>query len=68
MKSDSRINVVEGIEQGESLLLTAINDDMFTLTVVEPESYGDSRRAASMALTRTQVEKINKALKEALNV
>ena len=55
MKSDSRIHEVEGIEQGEHLLLLALNADEFILTVVEPEDYGDSRQTASMALTRGQM-------------
>ena len=55
MKSDSRIHEVEGIEQGEYLLLLALNTDEFILTVVEPEDYGDSRQSASMALTRGQM-------------
>ena len=58
MKSNSRIHEVEGIEQGEHLLLLAINDDEFILTVVEPEDYGDSRQAASMALSREQMREL----------
>ena len=57
MISKSRIHEVEGIEQGEHLLLLALSDDEFILTVVEPEDYGDSRQDASMALTRTQLNK-----------
>lgn len=67
MKGESRVHEVEGIDKGEHLLLMAINDDEFVLTVVEPEDYGDSRQAASMALTRTQAEKVIKAMKEVLN-
>ena len=55
MISKSRIHEVEGIEQGEYLLLLALNTDEFILTVVEPEAYGDERQAASMALTRAQL-------------
>ena len=55
MKSNSRIHVVEGIEQGEYLMLLALTADEVILTVVEPEDYGDSRQAASMALTRAQL-------------
>lgn len=57
MKSNSRIHEVEGIEQGEHLLLSH-NGEEFILTVVEPEDYGDSRQAASMALTRTQLHRL----------
>ena len=55
MTSKSRIHEVEGIEQGESLMLLALDDDEFVLTVVEPEDYGDRRQAAAMALTRKQL-------------
>ena len=58
MKSNSRIHEVEGIEQGEHLLLLSHNGEEFILTVVEPEDYGDSRQAASMALTRTQLHEL----------
>ena len=58
MKSNSRIHEVEGIEQGEHLLLLSHNGEEFILTVVEPEDYGDSRQAASMALTRTQLHRL----------
>lgn len=58
MKSNSRIHVVEGIEQGEYLMLLALTADEVILTVVEPEDYGDSRQAASMALTRAQMTKL----------
>ena len=57
MISKSRIHEVEGIDKGEHLLLLALSDDEFILTVVEPEDYGDSRQSASMALTRTQLHK-----------
>ena len=55
MISKSRIHEVEGIEQGEHLLLLSHNGEEFILTVVEPEAYGDERQAASMALTREQM-------------
>ena len=55
MISNSRIHKVEGVEQGEHLMLLALNTDEFILTVVEPEDYGDSRQSASMALTRGQM-------------
>ena len=55
MKSNSRIHEVEGIEQGEYLVLLALNAEEFILTVVEPEAYGDERQAATMALTREQL-------------
>ena len=58
MISKSRIHEVEGIEQGEHLMLLALNDDEYILTVVEPEDYGDSRQVASMALTRGQMTKL----------
>ena len=58
MIRSSRIHEVEGIEQGEHLMLLALNDDEFILTVVEPEDYGDSRQSASMALTREQMTKL----------
>ena len=58
MISKSRIHEVEGIEQGEYLMLLALSDDEFILTVVEPEDYGDSRQDASMALTRTQLHQL----------
>ena len=58
MKSNSRIHEVEGIEQGEYLMLLALNDEEFILTVVEPENYGDSRQSASMALTRAQLHEL----------
>ena len=58
MKSNSRIHEVEGIEHGECLMLLALNTDAFILTVIEPEDYGDSRQAASMALTREQMTKL----------
>ena len=57
MKSDSRIHKVDGIEQGEHLLLSH-NDKEFILAVVEPEDYGDSRQAAAMALTRAQLHEL----------
>ena len=55
MKSNSRIHKVDGIELGECLELMAHSDEEFVLTVIEPEYYGDSRQAASMALTREQM-------------
>lgn len=55
MKSESRVHEIEGIDKGEHLVLMALNADEFILTVVEPESYGDERQAASMALTREQM-------------
>ena len=55
MKSDSRAQEAEGIDKGEHLVLMALNADEFILTVVEPESYGYERQAASMALTREQM-------------
>ena len=58
MKSDSRIHKVEGIEQGEYLMLLALNAEEFILSVVEPEDYGDSRQSASMALTRAQLHEL----------
>ena len=58
MKSDSRIHEVEGIEQGEYLVLLALNAEEFILTVVEPENCGDCRQTATMALTRTQLTKL----------
>ena len=58
MISKSHIHEVEGIEQGEYLMLLALNTDEFILTVVEPEDYDDSRQAASMALTRTQLHEL----------
>lgn len=58
MKSNGRIHEVEGVEQGEYLVLLAINTEEFVLTVVEPENCGDCRQAATMALTRTQLTKL----------
>ena len=55
MISKSRIHDVHGIEQGEYLMLLALTADEYILTIVEPEDYGDSRQAASMALTREQL-------------
>ena len=57
MKSNSQIHKVDGIELGECLELMAHSDEEFVLTVIEPEYYGDSRQAASMALTRKQMHK-----------
>ena len=67
MKSNSRIHKIDGIELGECLELMAHSDGEFILTVVEPEDYGDSRQAASMALTRKQAKKIIETMKELLN-
>lgn len=58
MKSESRVHEVEGIDKGEHLTLMALNADEFILTVVEPEYYGDSRQAASMALSREQMREL----------
>ena len=58
MKSNSRIHKIDGIELGECLELMAHSDEEFVLTVIEPEYYGDSRQAASMALTRTQLHEL----------
>ena len=67
MKSNSRINKVDGIEQGEFLELMAHSDGEFLLTVTEPDFYGERGQDASMALTRKQVKKVIKAMKKALN-
>ena len=58
MKSDSRIHKIDGIELGECLELMAHSDEEFVLTVIEPEYYGDSRQAASMALSREQMREL----------
>ena len=58
MKSNSRIHKVDGIELGECLELMAHSDEEFVLTVIEPEYYGDSRQAASMALSREQMREL----------
>ena len=58
MKSDSRIHKIDGIELGECLELMAHSDEEFVLTVIEPEYYGDSRQAASMALSRDQMREL----------
>ena len=67
MKSDIRVNKVDGIEQGEFLELMARSDGEFILTVVEPDFYGERGQDASMALTRKQVKKVIKAMKKVLN-
>ena len=54
-KSKSVVYEVKGIDEGEHLTLMALSADEFTLTVVEPNSYGDDRKAASMALSRLQM-------------
>ena len=58
MKSDSRIHEVEGIDKGERLEIMTLNADEFILTVIEPESYGDDRQAASIALSREQMREL----------
>ena len=58
MKSNSRIHKIDGIELGECLELMAHSDEEFVLTVIEPEYYGDSRQAASMALSREQMREL----------
>ena len=55
MKSKSVVYEVEGIDEGEHITLMALSAYEFILTVVEPEAYGDERRAASIALSREQV-------------
>ena len=67
MKSNSRIHKVDGIEQGEYLELMAHSNGEFLLTVTEPDFYGERGQDASIALTRKQVKKVIKAMKEALN-
>ena len=58
MKSNNRIHEVEGIDKGEGLALMALNANEFILTVVEPQSYGHDRKAASMALNRKQMREL----------
>ena len=58
MKSNSRIHKIDGIELGECLELMAHSDEEFVLTVIEPEYYGDSRQAASMALSREKMREL----------
>lgn len=58
MKSNSRFHKIDGIELGECLELMAHSDEEFVLTVIEPEYYGDSRQAASMALSREQMREL----------
>ena len=58
MMSNSRIHKIDGIELGECLELMAHSDEEFVLTVIEPEYYGDSRQAASMALSREQMREL----------
>ena len=58
MKSNSRIHKIDGIELGECLELMAHSDEEFVLIVIEPEYYGDSRQAASMALSREQMREL----------
>ena len=58
MKSNSRIHKIDGIELGECLELMAHSGEEFVLTVIEPEYYGDSRQAASMALSREQMREL----------
>ena len=55
MKRESRVYEVEGIDKGEHLVLMALSTSEIILTVVEPESYGEQRQAASMALSREQL-------------
>ena len=66
MKSDSRIHKIDGIELGECLELMSHSDEEFVLTVIEPEYYGDSRQAASMALTRLQLHKLSSSINTVL--
>ena len=58
MKSKSPVYEVAGIDEGEHFTLMALSADEFTLTVVEPDSYGDERQAATMALNRYQMRKL----------
>ena len=58
MKSKSIVYEVAGIDEGERFTLMALSADEFTLTVVEPDSYGDERQAATMALNRYQMRKL----------
>lgn len=58
MKTNSPVHEVAGIDKGEYAVLMSLSDEEFMLTVVEPESYGDSRQGASMALTRSQMYEI----------